>query len=72
MIFCLNETINIAAIVATNVVIIQGIKISVGLVEFKEARIAMILTGISVSPEACKQRNITCALDAVSLLGLSS
>jgi hypothetical protein len=30
----------------------QGIKISVGLADFKEALTAIILTGISVNPEA--------------------
>src|ERR1700687_5548565 len=61
-----------AAIVATKVAIIQGIKISVGLVLFKDALIAMMLTGINVSPDACKHRNIIWALDAVSLSGLIS
>src|ERR1035437_4997245 len=61
-----------AAIVATKVAIIQGINMSVGFTAFKEALIAIILTGINVSPDACKQRNIICALDAVSFLGLIS
>jgi hypothetical protein len=52
LIFCLKETMIIAAIVATKVAIMQGRKISVGLAEFKEALIAMMLTGISVNPEA--------------------
>ena len=51
-IFCLNETMNIAAIVATNVAIMHGIKILIGSAEPLEARIAMILTGINVSPDA--------------------
>jgi len=50
----------------------QGIKISVGFAEFRDALMAIILTGMRVKPEACKQRNIICALDAVSLLGFSS
>src|SRR6185312_16766149 len=61
-----------AAIVAANVAIIQGIKISVGLVAFNDALMAMILTGIKVSPEACKHKNMICELEAVSLLAFSS
>src|SRR5665213_44101 len=58
--------------VATKVAIMHGIKISVGLCVFKEALMAMILTGISVSPDACKQRNMICELEAVSFFGLIS
>ena len=66
--FCLKETIIIAAIVAQNVAIIVGKKISVGVAESIEALIAIIETGISVRPLA-KQRNIICALEALSLSG---
>src|SRR5690242_5533387 len=72
LIFCLNETIIIAAIVAANVAIMHGIKIEVGLAAFREARIAIMLTGISVNPEACKHKNMICEFEAVSLFGLSS
>ena len=51
-IFCLIETMNIAAIVATKVAIIQGIKMSVGLAAFVDALNAIILTGIKVRPDA--------------------
>src|SRR5574340_1584719 len=61
-----------AAIVATKVAIMQGIKISVGLELCSEARMAIILTGIKVSPDACKQRNMICELEAVSLWGFIS
>src|SRR5258708_28283598 len=69
---CLKETINRAAIVATNVAIMQGIKISVGLAAegFTAARDAIMLTGIKVRPEACRHKNIICALEALSLFGL--
>ena len=63
---------DIAANVATKVAIRQGIKMSVGLVACNDARIAMMLVGIRVNPDACKQRNIICALDAVSLFGFNS
>ncbi len=72
LIFCFMETIVIAAIVATKVAIIHGIKISMGFVECAAALSAIILTGISVSPEACRQRNITCASLARSLSGFNS
>ena len=52
LIFCLIETIIIAAIVAQKVAIIVGKKISVGVSELREDLVAMILTGISVSPLA--------------------
>src|ERR1043166_2312483 len=68
------ETINIAAIVATNVAIMHGTKISVGLAAggLTAARAAIIETGMSVRPDACKHRNMICALDALSLFGFSS
>ena len=44
--------------VAAKVAIIQGIKISVGATAFLAALAANMLTGISVSPEACKHKNI--------------
>ena len=69
LIFCLKDTMIIAAMVATKVAIMQGMKISVGLAAFSAERAAMIVTGISVSPDACRQRNMICALEAVSLLG---
>src|SRR6476620_8637411 len=50
----------------------QGIKISVGLVAFSEDRTAIILTGMSVNPAACKHKNIICAFDALSFDGLIS
>ena len=52
LIFCLIDTIIIAAIVAQKVAIIVGRKISVGVAELREDLVAMILTGISVSPLA--------------------
>src|SRR5665213_4545354 len=58
--------------VAVKVAIIEGMKMEVGSVAFIEARIAMMLTGISVSPDACRHRNMICELEAVSLLGFSS
>ena len=72
LIRCLIETIIIAAIVAANVAIIQGIKISVAFFAPDAARKAIILTGISVRPDACKHKNITCALDALVLSGFIS
>lgn len=71
LIFCLKETIIKAATVAAKVAIIQGIKISVGLAAggLTEALIAIILTGIRVSPDACKTINMICELLAVSLSG---
>src|SRR5690606_17382897 len=71
-IFCLNDTMTIAASVATKVTTIQGTKISVGLAECKAALTAITLTGIKVSPDACRQRNMICALLAVFLLGFNS
>src|SRR5204863_1911321 len=71
-IFCFNETIIIAAIVAANVAIMQGIKISVAFLAPEAERNAIILTGINVSPEACRHKNIICALDAFTLSGFSS
>ena len=61
-----------AVMVATNVVIMQGIKIEVGSEAFNDALMAMILTGISVSPAACKHKNIICELEAVSFFGFNS
>ena len=58
---------NIAAIVATKVAIMQGTKISVGFAAFSEALTAIMLTGINVNPEACKHKNMICAFEAVSL-----
>src|SRR4029453_13462193 len=71
LIRCFIETITIAAMVATNVAIIQGMKISVGLCAggLTAALAAMIVTGINVRPEACRHRNIICAFEALSLLG---
>src|SRR5215213_1853547 len=65
---------SMAAMVATNVAIMQGIKMSVGFAAagLTAALAAMMLTGMSVKPEACKQRNMICALEALSLLGLIS
>ena len=57
---------------AAKVAIMQGTNISVAFLAPAPARIAMIDTGIRVSPEACRQRNMICALEALSLLGLSS
>ena len=61
-----------AANVATNVTIMQGIKMSVGFAAFAEARTAIMLTGIKVGPHACKERNMIWAFEATVLLGLSS
>ncbi len=72
LIRCRKETISMAAMVATKVAIIQGMKISVGLAAFRDDRMAMILTGIRVSPEACRHRNMICELEAVVLSGFSS
>ncbi len=58
--------------VATNVVIMQGTKISVGFADFKEALTAMILTGIKEKPAACKHKNMSCAFEAVCLVGFIS
>src|SRR5687768_15152575 len=63
---------NIAAIVATKVAIIQGTKMSVGFSALKAALAAMMLTGIRVNPDAWRQRNMICALEATSLLGFNS
>ena len=54
LIRCLAETINMAARVATNVAIMQGMKISVGFAAagLTAALAAMIVTGIRVRPEA--------------------
>ena len=61
-----------AAMVAIKVAIIQGTKMSVGLAAFEPARKAMMLTGINCKPDACRQRNIICALEALVLSGLIS
>ena len=58
-----------AASVAAKVAIIHGRKISVGVSDPMEARMAIIETGIKVSPPACKHRNIICELLALSLSG---
>src|ERR1700730_6243520 len=50
----------------------QGINILVGSFDLRMARCAIILTGIIVRPEACNNMNMIWALEAVSLLGLSS
>ena len=55
------------ATVAANVAIMQGTKISVGLAAFNEDLTAMILTGINVRPDACRQRNMIWELLALSL-----
>ena len=74
LIFCLNETISNAAMVALNVAIMQGRNISVGLAAagVTDALMAMMLMGMSVSPEACNTINMICALVAVSLFGFNS
>ncbi len=61
-----------AAIVAIKVAIMQGIKISVGLAAPRLDLYAIIVTGISVSPDACNARNMTCELDATALFGFNS
>ena len=60
LIFCLNETIKSAAIVAANVAIMQGINMSVGLEAggLTAARMAIMLMGLRVQPEACKTKNM--------------
>src|SRR5690348_6159058 len=63
---------SIEAMVAANVAIMHGIKISVGFGVFSEALMAIMLTGINVRPDACKHKNIICALEAVSFLGFIS
>ena len=50
----------------------QGMKISEGLDAPKMALCAMMESGIICKPDVCKTKNIICALEAVSLLGLSS
>src|SRR5688572_4019073 len=72
LIFCLKLTMNIAAMVATNVAIMHGMKISIGLAALAAERKAMMLTGIRVRPEACRQRNIICGLEATALFGFNS
>ena len=59
--------------VAANVAIMQGMKISVGLAAggVTDARMAMMLMGIRVRPDACKTKNMIWELLAVSLLGFS-
>src|SRR5258705_5577763 len=69
LIFCLNDTMNIAAIVAAKVAIMQGIKISVGFCAPKLDLYAITVTGINVSPDACRARNMICELDAMLLFG---
>ena len=61
-----------AVMVPTNVTIIQGIKISVGLLACCEARMAITLMGMMFKPAACKHRNMICASEALSLFGLIS
>ncbi len=56
--------------VAAKVAIIQGKNISVGVAEPIDALIAIMDTGIRVSPLACRQRNIIWALLALSFLDL--
>src|SRR6187431_1329670 len=65
---------NIAAIVATKVAIIQGTKISVGFADggLTAALAAMIETGINVNPAAWRHINITCAFVALLLSGFNS
>src|ERR1700753_3223812 len=71
-IFCFNDTTMIAASVAAKVAIRQGTKISTGFAAFMEALAAMTATGMMLNPDACKLRNMICALEAVVLFGLSS
>ncbi len=66
------DTMVMAAMVAANVAIIQGIKISVGWADLNATRSAIIMVGINVSPEACRHKNISCALVALLLSGFSS
>src|SRR5689334_1019836 len=72
LIFCFHETMIIEATVAANVAIIQGTNISVGFCARNDALTAIIETGIKVKPEACKHKNMICALDATALLGFNS
>lgn len=60
--------------VAANVAIMQGRKISVGLTAggLTDARMAMMLMGINVSPDACNTKNMIWALLAVSFSGFNS
>src|SRR5688572_4668196 len=50
----------------------QGIKISVGFCAPSPDLNAIIVTGISVKPDACNAKNIICELDATALLEFSS
>ena len=43
-----------------------------GLAAFAADLKAMILTGINVKPDACKHKNMICALEATDLFGLIS
>jgi hypothetical protein len=74
LIFCLIETMISAAMVAAAVAIIQGMNMSVGFAAggLTDARIAIMLIGIRVSPDAWSTRNMICALLALSFSGLSS
>src|SRR5690606_23230895 len=74
LILCFIDTVISAAKVATKVTIIQGTKISVGLAAggVTDARMAIILTGMRVRPLARKIKNISWALDALSLWGFNS
>ena len=54
------------------VVISVGIKMSVGWAAPICERYIMMLTGISISPEVLRTRNITIGLVAVSFFGFSS
>src|SRR5690606_20943928 len=49
-----------------------GMKMLVGLVDSIVTRSAMMERGMTDRPEALSTRNMICALDAVSLFGLSS
>ena len=62
---------SMAAMVAAKVAIMHGIKISVGLELFNEALMAMMLTGIKVSPDACKHRNMIWAVGRRVFIGIN-
>src|SRR6185295_6476132 len=72
LIFCLSETINMAAMVAAKVAIMHGIKISVGFCAPRLDLYAMMVTGIRVRPDACSARNMICELEATFLFGFNS
>src|ERR1700722_7739113 len=69
---CQAATMHIEATVVINVAITMGTKMSVGSGACIEARSAIMLTGMTCRPEACRQRNMIWLFDAVSLFGLIS